>query len=88
MTRVMPRLLDVAFELLDLHRVQAMVTPGNARSSRLLARHGFRLEGVLRGYGRWRGADWDQELHALLRPEWRGRRRDGDATAGPHSSAH
>ena len=31
------------------------MTPGNARSCRLLERHGFNREGVLRDYGYWKG---------------------------------
>jgi NAD-dependent deacetylase len=68
---VMPGLLDVGFRQLDLHRLEAFVTPGNERSVRVLERHGFRHEGRLRGYGHWRGAFQDQDLFAMLAPEWR-----------------
>ncbi len=62
MREVMPALLRAGFVDLDLNRLEAFVTPGNERSSRLLARHGFRHEGLLRQYGRWRARDWDQEI--------------------------
>lgn len=71
MAEVMPALLRTGFDTLDLNRLEAFVTPGNQRSSALLARHGFRHEGLLREYGRWRGRDWDQELWSRLRAEWR-----------------
>jgi ribosomal-protein-alanine N-acetyltransferase len=70
MREVMPALLRTGFVALDLNRLEAFVTPGNERSSALLARHGFRHEGLLRQYGRWRGRDWDQEIWGLLRAEW------------------
>ena len=66
MRSIMPRLLSIAFEDLGLHRVQATVTPGNERSARVLERHGFQLEGRLRGYGFWKGQFWDQDLYAIL----------------------
>lgn len=70
MSEVLLGVLRVGFDDLDLNRLEAFVTPGNERSGRLLARHGFRLEGVLRDYGRWRGRDWDQEIWSLLREKW------------------
>ena len=70
MSAALPRLLSMGFEALGLNRIEALVTPGNARSARLLDRHGFRHEGRLREYGQWCGAFWDQDMHALLRREW------------------
>lgn len=69
MREVLPALLRVGFVDLDLNRLEAFVTPGNEASRRLLTRHGFRQEGLLRAYGRWRGRDWDQELWSLLRAD-------------------
>jgi RimJ/RimL family protein N-acetyltransferase len=43
-----------------------MVTPANVRSIRLLQRHGFSREGVLRGYGFWKGRYWDQVVYSRL----------------------
>lgn len=67
MSRIMPALVDFGFERLTLHRLDAMVTPGNHRSCRLLERHGFVREGVLRGHGFWKGRFWDQIVYALTR---------------------
>ncbi|MDP3175823.1 MAG: GNAT family protein [Phenylobacterium sp.] len=53
---------------LGLHRLEAMVTPGNTRSVRLLERHGFVREGVLRDHGFWKGRFWDQMIYARLAP--------------------
>jgi len=68
MAWVMPALVAFAFERLTVHRIDALVTPGNDRSCRLLERHGFAREGVLRGYGYWKGAYWDQIIYARIAP--------------------
>lgn len=69
MSLVMPVLLEFGFKALDLHRIEAMVTPGNDRSCQLLTRHGFAREGLLRDYAHWRGRFWDQILFSRLRDE-------------------
>jgi ribosomal-protein-alanine N-acetyltransferase len=66
MAEVLPAMLEFAFGPLGLHRIEAMVTPGNDRSCRLLEKHGFRREGLLRHYAFWRGAWQDQILFARL----------------------
>ena len=66
MDELMPAALGFAFGALGLRRVEAMVTPGNDRSCRVLERHGFTREATLRDYGFWRGRFWDQILYARL----------------------
>jgi [ribosomal protein S5]-alanine N-acetyltransferase len=66
MGEIMPVLIEFGFNRLALHRLEAMVTPGNASSCRLLERHGFAREGVLRGYGFWKGRYWDQIVYGRL----------------------
>jgi len=68
MTAILPTIVDFGFRSLALHRLEAMVTPGNARSSRLLERQGFAREGQLRGYGFWKGRYWDQIVYSRLAP--------------------
>lgn len=61
--------VDHAFGPVGLHRVEATVRPENVASLRVLAKLGFREEGVLLRYlevaGRWR----DHHLFALTREE-------------------
>ncbi len=66
MSKILPELVDFALRRLELHRIEAMVTPGNLRSCRLLERHGFSLEGELRGYSFWKGRYWNQLVYARV----------------------
>jgi ribosomal-protein-alanine N-acetyltransferase len=49
-TEAVRQLLDVAFGELRLHRVEAAVMPANLASLRVIARAGFREEGLARRY--------------------------------------
>lgn len=71
--------LAIAFEDLDLIRVQARVFPGNEASIRLLERHGFVEEGRLRRHVRHRGAYRDEIVYGRLREDVD---RDGPAHSG------
>lgn len=65
-------LLDHAFGVLGLHRVEADIDPRNAASARLLERLGFRREGLLRE--RWivGGEVTDSAIYGLLARDWAG----------------
>jgi len=56
--------------LLPVHRIEALVMPGNTGSIRLLEKLGFRNEGLRREFGFWRGSHQDVLLFALLPGEW------------------
>ena len=66
MAEVLPAICNHAHDAMGLHRLEALVTPGNVASAGLLRRCGFRREGTLRSYGFWKGRFWDQELYARL----------------------
>jgi [ribosomal protein S5]-alanine N-acetyltransferase len=68
MTRALRLAVAWGFAELDLVRVQAFVSPANARSMRLLERVGFAREGLLRSY---RGPGADRVVYAVLPGELR-----------------
>lgn len=63
--------VDHAFGAVGLHRVEATVHPHNAASLRVLAKLGFRDEGLLRRYLLVGGAWRDHRLLAITRDEIR-----------------
>ncbi|MCX7556012.1 GNAT family N-acetyltransferase [Xanthomonadaceae bacterium JHOS43] len=65
--------LAFGFGALRLHRIGADVAPGNDASLRLLARHGFRLEGRLRANFNSGRELQDSLMHGLLADEWEAR---------------
>ncbi|HEY1960392.1 MAG TPA: GNAT family N-acetyltransferase [Polyangiaceae bacterium] len=54
---------------LGLHRIEAVVMIGNERSTNVLRKAGFREEGLLRGYGRWKAAYHDLRMFSHLPPD-------------------
>ena len=71
-TEVGMLLLQMAFEQLDVHRIEALIEPSNARSLALVRKAGFTREGLLRERildDRW----IDTEVWSLLEREWRAR---------------
>lgn len=64
------RLLDLAFQLADLHRVYARCDTRNDGSWRLMERLGMRREAHFREHALFKGG-WDEEFYyAILRREW------------------
>lgn len=51
---------------LPVHRIEALVAPGNTASIRLLEKLGFLCEGTRREFGFWKGRYQDVLLYALL----------------------
>jgi ribosomal-protein-alanine N-acetyltransferase len=66
MDEVLPAVLAFAFGPLALHRVYALVDEANPASRRLLEKHGFACEGLLRGHGYWKGVFHDELIYARL----------------------
>ena len=71
-TAAVAHMLGVAFDELELHRVQAATLPHNAASQRVLERNGFERIGLARGYlriaGRWQDHILFQRISA--HPAW------------------
>ena len=69
--------VDFAFGVLGLHRLEAAVMPNNLASRRILAKVAFREEGLARRYlsiaGRWE----DHILFGLTREEWEEQKTQG-----------
>jgi RimJ/RimL family protein N-acetyltransferase len=70
-SEALPALIDQAFGPMGLNRLEADIDPANAASKRVLERHGFTFEGLLRE--RWivRGQPSDSAMFGLLARQWR-----------------
>ncbi|MDN0083511.1 GNAT family N-acetyltransferase [Crenobacter sp. SG2305] len=69
MREALAAVLAFALDTLRLHRIMANYQPDNERSARLLARCGFRIEGLARDYLFLNGAWRDHVLTALTNPD-------------------
>jgi ribosomal-protein-alanine N-acetyltransferase len=73
MREALALVLDEAFGVMGLHRLEANIQPGNGPSRALAQRLGFRQEGFSPRYLRI-GGEWrDHERWAILCDEWRAR---------------
>jgi ribosomal-protein-alanine N-acetyltransferase len=73
MSEALTAAIRFGFEVAKLNRIQAHVIPGNIASEKLLLKHGFTREGLLREYGFFRGAYHDLTSFALLKKDYRSR---------------
>jgi len=72
MNEALMAVLKYAFEVLELHRIEADVDPRNAASIKTLERLGFQREGYLRERWQINGEIQDAFFYGLLRREWVG----------------
>lgn len=68
--RAVPAVIQLAFERLDLRRIEADADPRNAASIRVLERLGFQREGLLRERYIQLGEVQDAMVFGLLRRDW------------------
>jgi len=69
MTEALQAILQFGFDpeaRMPVHRMEALVIPGNGASIRVLEKLGFSCEGVRREFGFWKERYHDVALYALL----------------------
>ncbi|OGZ17665.1 MAG: hypothetical protein A2494_00235 [Candidatus Lloydbacteria bacterium RIFOXYC12_FULL_46_25] len=71
MTQCVKRLIDYAFQELDLHRIRIRCASGNIQSGQVAERLGFTLEGVTRDSHWMYDKFMDDKIYGLLRSEWK-----------------
>lgn len=69
-TRSVAAVIDDAIRHLDIHRFEIRCEPANDRSRGVATRLGFRHEATLRDAFRAGGEFRDDEVYALLAPDW------------------
>jgi len=69
-TKAVRRLIDWAFETRGMHRVEWHCRPDNLASSNVARRLGMTLDGTLRAAYPWKGVRYDNEIWAILAPQW------------------
>lgn len=72
-------LLELGFQRLGLHRIQATVDPLNIAARRMLEHVNMRHEGTLLDRYYVAGGWQDRALYAITLPEWRGEPRGAEA---------
>jgi RimJ/RimL family protein N-acetyltransferase len=75
MTEAAAAVVDFGFEVLGLHRIQLRAAPGNAASTRVAEKVGFRREGLMRDSGRGEAGWHDESLYGMLATDERMRSR-------------
>jgi ribosomal-protein-alanine N-acetyltransferase len=68
MKEALVKVIDYAFNTLQLHRLAAMIDPGNTASAAILESAGFTREGCLREDFLFRGKFFDTAVYSLLHP--------------------
>ncbi len=74
MTEALQAAVDYLFQELNMHRIMANYIPTNQRSSNLLQRLGFVVEGYAKDYLLINGQWQDHILTSLINPMWQGNR--------------
>jgi ribosomal-protein-alanine N-acetyltransferase len=70
MTEAARAVIDCAFRVLPMSRLQSCCHVENAGSSRVMEKLGMSYEGTFRQYFRFRDVPHDVKWYSLLRSEW------------------
>lgn len=70
MTKCCKALIDCAFKKMGMNRIQLKSGIGNARSSRIPEKLGFKFEGIERGGEKFHDHYINLEVYSILRDEW------------------
>lgn len=81
-TEVTARMLEVAFEELNMHRVVLRIAVGNRGSERIAEKLGFTIEGTLREEIKVAGEWLDHTVYSLLEDEYERRQSEIRAAHG------
>ncbi len=73
MRKVLELPLDYGFNIMRFKRVEAFIDVDNERTSELLQRLGFKLDGVMRDYAMTPDGLVDQSCFSLLKRDWQSR---------------
>ncbi len=68
------RVVEHAFSMLDLQRVEATCLPRNRGSARVMEKAGLSYEGTLKGYVQKRGEPEDRAIYGIVRSDWQSAR--------------
>ncbi|HVG12336.1 MAG TPA: GNAT family protein [Flavisolibacter sp.] len=70
MKEALPHVISHGFEVLHLHRIEALIDEANTPSLKLLRGTGFQLEGIMREDYVVNGQSVDSHCYSLLKHEW------------------
>lgn len=84
MTRACKAMLDYAFDMLALNRVEIYVSPGNVKSRAVPERLGFTNEGTLRKVEWLNDRFVDGTVYGILREEWPEKKRAYESQTGKY----
>jgi ribosomal-protein-alanine N-acetyltransferase len=79
MLEALKLVVEHAFDVMRLHRVEAACIPSNARSIRVLEKAGFQREGMARSYLKINGVWQDHCLYAIIANDLTPARKKGSA---------
>ena len=70
MAEALAAVLEFGFRQLEINRIEAEVMRGNTTSEKLLAKSGFKNEGILRHWMYWNDRRYDMTMFSLLRSDY------------------